>query len=345
MSILNLARKELVDRIGYKTADPSRGHIRLHANESPWCPDEREYNRYPQPRNQALTTCLANLYQMAPEQILPTRGSDDGIDLLIRGFCRAGSDSITVCPPTFGMYSAFAEIQDASVLEAPLIGETFDLPVEDLLTTTSKLLFVCSPNNPTGNRIKNSVLEQLAKKLQQRAILVVDEAYVEFSDTDSCKQLVGKFANVVVLRTLSKAYGLAGVRCGAVIAHPEVIQLLNSIMAPYAIPSPCVDVVLSCLDNLDQTLFDRQRLCIAEEKSRLQQLFRECPQVERSWPSETNFLLVRFADAKQAFQALLDNGVLVRDFSTKPRLENCLRITVGSPDQNALVKKTLSELS
>ena len=342
MTVLDLARNELRKRTAYSTASGQRDFIRLHANESPWSGGDG-LNRYPPARSLSLARALAATYSVATENVLPTRGSDDGIDLLIRAFCRAGKDSITINTPTFGMYASFAEIQGASIVTTPLVGDDFQIDVSKLTKQQprSKLVFVCTPNNPTGNSTPLSEIEGLCSKLDGSSIVVVDEAYLEFCDGPSASILLDKHENLVVLRTLSKAYGMAGLRCGAVLATPTIIELLASISAPYALPSPCLELALEKLapDGL-QTMAERVQV-IRQERQALAEKLIQHSDVVQIWPSETNFLLIRFKNASTVRDLLSANNILVRDFSRLPGLDNCLRITVGSPEENISVTKAL----
>src|SRR5690606_37428746 len=246
MKILELARPDIRALQPYQHASWEPSLERLHANEMPWRASGDTsvagLNRYPEPQPVELLTHLARLYGVAPENLLVGRGSDEGIDLIVRAFCRAERDSVIICPPTFGMYKVSARIQGAGVIEVPLLRERgFAFDTEGVLAAWRdgvKIVFVCSPNNPTGNLIEHTTIEQLCQALADRALVVVDEAYIEFADAPSAVTLLGRYSNLVVLRTLSKAYALAGARCGALIAHPEIVSLLARVLTPYAIPEP-----------------------------------------------------------------------------------------------------------
>ena len=224
--------------------------ILLNANESPWPPAGDEglaLNRYPDPQPAELKQRLADLYGTGTENLLVTRGSDEGIDLLLRVFCRPGTDRVLVCPPCFGMYALSARVQGAEVVEAPLVdlGETFDLaPDLEEKSAGCRIIFLCSPNNPTGNVIDAERVAALAEAQAGEGLVVVDEAYVEFAPETSMLRLLERHPNLVLLRTLSKAHGLAGCRLGSVIAHPEIIGLLRRIIAPYPLPTPTVRIAL-----------------------------------------------------------------------------------------------------
>jgi histidinol-phosphate aminotransferase len=337
--LLALARPEIRELKPYAHAVWDSAFVRLHANEIPWADEtdgaEWRINRYPEPQPKALNAALAAYYQVEPDRLLVCRGSDEGIDLLIRAFCRAGQDRVMICPPTFAMYSFAAAVQGAEVVEVPL-DASFDLDAQAVLSAWSpgvKIVFLCSPNNPTGNRLHTGALEHVLAGLSGRALVVVDEAYIEFSGAASVVALQAR-PELVVLRTLSKAHGLAGARCGVVLAMPAIIDLIARILAPYALPAPTIAAAQAAVapERLAR-MGERVRQLIAE-RERLHSALSRLPGVHRIWPSDSNFLLVQFGDAARAFAVAMRSGLLLRDFSSRPRLEGCLRITVGSPDEN-----------
>lgn len=352
MSIENLARREILELQPYETAKQVAGLVRLNANEAPWPIDGSTrdgLNRYPQIRPVELHARLAAHYGVSADMVLATRGSSEAIDLLIRAFCRAGVDSIMVSPPTFAMYRVYADIQGARTLSTPLLAdEDFALDTASLLegcTAETKLVFVCSPNNPTGGLVPLSAIEELCQERSNRSLVVVDEAYAEFSEAPSAASLLrearDRYANLVILRTLSKAHSLAGARCGAVIAHPTLVRLLTRILAPYALATPVVDCVLGSLEpgNVERArqavssiLLERERLASALQKS---------PEVVRVWPSRSNFLLVKFGSLEDTARHLQAKGILVREFDHDPALRNCARISVGKPEDNDLLLAAL----
>ena len=341
-AVLQIARPELTDLVPYSHAEWEPKLERLHANELPWrTPGDNSpagLNRYPEPQPRRLVTRLAELYGVSADRVLVGRGSDEAIDLLVRAFCRAQQDRIMVFPPTFGMYEVAARIQGADVIEIPLLqARGFALDEGAILESWqpgTKLLFFCSPNNPTGNLLDSAVIERVCARLADAAIIVVDEAYVEFSGVESFAALLEHHDNLVVLRTLSKAYALAGARCGVLLGDPALVSLLRRLIPPYAIPSPTLEAALTALDP-PQLAIARARLeLIAAERERMTVALRASPLIADVWPSAANFLLVRCIDVEHAFRALLDRGLLVRDLRRRPTLENCLRITIGTPEQN-----------
>jgi histidinol-phosphate aminotransferase len=341
MSVLDLARPEIRAMQPYSSArmEASGGQILLNANESPWTPqgDELGCNRYPDPQPAALIDALASLYGVQREQLLVGRGSDEAIDLLVRAFCRAGEDAILIQPPTFGMYAVCARIQNAAVIEVALAAD-FTLDVEAVLaavTPAVKLVFVCSPNNPTGQVVPRAAVSRLAQALAGRAVLVVDEAYVEFAEAGSVADLIGQYDNLAILRTLSKAWALAGARVGSLLAHADVIALLRRIMPPYPLPLPCVAAALAALSTPAVTA--AHIATIGEQRTVMRAALAQVAGVRDVLPSQANFLAVRFDDAGAVYQRLLAAGIVVRDVRRYPNLADALRITIGTPAENARV--------
>lgn len=349
---LELVREDLRGFAGYASArsDPARGQTWLNANESAWCSaadPEGSCTRYPEPQPAALVEALADLYGCAPEQLVVGRGSDEAIDLLVRALCVPGRDAVAVTPPVFGMYAVAARLQGAPLLEVPLV-ETggrfkvdFNRLAEAAVDGGARLVFLCSPGNPTGNALALDDIATLATRLGGRALVVVDEAYGEFSTSPSATALLGTHANLAVLRTLSKAHALAGARIGAVITGRELAGVLRRCQAPYPVPAPCLELALAALrpEVLVRTEANISR--VRGERERVAAALRELPGVGRVYPSEGNFLLVRFTDAEAAFGRLLSAGIVVRDQRAAPGLEDALRITIGTPAQNDRVLQAL----
>jgi histidinol-phosphate aminotransferase len=337
-----IARPEIRSLRAYEHASWEPGLVRLHANELPWRSpgdDSAEgLNRYPEPHPLELSAALAALYGVDSHSTLACRGSDEAIDLLIRCYCGAGRDAIVICPPTFGMYAVAAGVQGAAVLKAPLLrqaGYGLDTSaVLDLCTAQVKLVFLCSPNNPTGTRLDRTAILNLARALEGRALLVVDEAYVEFADEPSLADQVATTPGLVVLRTLSKAYGLAGARCGVLIAHADIVELLRRVIQPYAVTQLSIEAVFRALrpEALRQT---QQRIAtLTAERRRVAPLLNAIRGVTHVWPSQANFLLTEFEDPGAALGRAHEAGLLVRDMRGGFGLSNALRITIGSPEQN-----------
>lgn len=348
---VSLARPDLRAFVPYESAVPRADLARLHANESQWRHDwdttERGLNRYPEPRSEALAGRLAELYGVPADQVLLTRGSDDAIDVLVRAFCEAGRDRVVVCPPTFGMYAVAARLQGAEVVEAPLaVDRDFALDLDGTADAgrTAKVVFLCSPNNPTGNVVPAEHVSALCRRLADRALVVVDEAYAEFAAGPSAATLRHDHDNLVILRTLSKAYALAGARVGILIGDPALVGLLRGVLPPYPLPSLSLEAAERLLEP---TALARARAEVAATVARRDRLAAELSgidQIVKVWPSQGNFLLVRFRDAARVLAACQANGVLIRDFSRSPILEGCARITVGDDAQNRVVVDTLRRL-
>jgi histidinol-phosphate aminotransferase len=350
MSVLDLARAEVRALTPYSSArmEALGARIMLNANESPWPSqgDTLGLNRYPDPQPGALRARLASLYEVREEQLLVGRGSDEAIDLLVRAFCRPGKDAIAISPPTFGMYAVCASVQGAAVEALPLKHD-FTLDADAVLAGLSpavKLVFVCTPNNPTGGLVPLATIERLAASLAERALVIVDEAYMEYAGAASATTLLDRYANLGVLRTLSKAWALAGARIGMLLADPEVIALLRRIMAPYPLPTPCVDAALRALDE-DSRYLARERIATTvAERERLASLLVALPGVQTVHPSRANFLTVLLDDAPGVYRALVAQGIVVRDVGRYPGLAGCLRFSIGTPDENAQLLAALRSI-
>jgi histidinol-phosphate aminotransferase len=342
MSWVNeLARPEIVALAPYEHASWEPPLERLHANELPWRQEgdasAAGLNRYPEPQPRALVEALAALYDVAPASVLVGRGSDEAIDLLTRAFCRAGRDAVLVCPPTFGMYSVCARIQGADVVSVPLAPSSFALDERAVLehcTREVKLLFLCSPNNPTGNLLDEAAMLRIAGKLAGRAVVVVDEAYLEFSAATSLARHMARFPHLAILRTLSKAHGLAGARCGALVADPEVVALLRKMIPPYAITQMTLETVLPLLSPAALASTAQGIAQIVRERTRLAAALAALPAVTRVWPSAANFLTVALECPQESYMRARQAHLLVRDARRYPGLSACLRVTIGTPEQN-----------
>lgn len=339
--ILQLARPDILDLQPYQHAAWEPSLERMHANEMPWRADgdatAAGLNRYPEPQPEELIAHLAQLYDVAPGQVLAGRGSDEGIDLLVRAFCRADKDSILICPPTFGMYKVSARIQGASLIEVPLLPEkSFAVDVQALLAAwrpECKLVFLCSPNNPTGSLIERSDIEAICTQLTNKALVVIDEAYVEFAGAPSMSAQLQHFPNLVILRTLSKAYALAGTRCGALLAHPDIVSLLVKIITPYSLPTQTIDAVLKFTDDEHRAAANQRVAVILSERVRMSEQLKRLPLIRRVWHSDSNFILVECTDTARVLKAVKQVGLIIRN-PNSPYLPNCVRISVGTPAQN-----------
>jgi histidinol-phosphate aminotransferase len=345
-----LARPEILAIEPYAHAAWDPALERLHANENPWRysgdNSRAGLNRYPEPHPLELEARLASLYGVAPAQLIAGRGSDEAIDLLVRAFCAAGRDAVLICPPTFGMYGVAARVQGAAVVEVPLRRDLCyaldEAAIARALKASVKLVFFCTPNNPTGNALEAAVIERTAALAAGRALVVVDEAYAEFGTAPSFIARLAALPNLIVLRTLSKAYALAGARCGVALGEPSIVGLLRRIIPPYSIPAPTSEAVLAALEapRLAQA---RARVgTLTRERARLATALASLPLVSRVWPSEANFLLTECRDAARMLGAARRGGFLLRDFSAGALTPGCVRISVGTPEQN---DRLLTELA
>lgn len=353
MSVLDLVRPDLRAFGGYTSARKAgvSGSIWLNANESPW-PNPGDAgarcNRYPEPQPEPLRQALAVLYGVDPARLLIGRGSDEAIDLLVRALCRPQTDAVVVSSPVFGMYAVSARLQGAPLVDVPLVdgpgGFAPDLTAigDAAESAGAHLVFLCSPGNPTGEAIALSDIAALATRLEGKAVVVVDEAYGEFSEVPSATTLLEAYPNLAVLRTLSKAHALAAARIGTLIAAPELISVLRNCQAPYPLPTPCVDLALAVLQP---AALARTRERIAQVRAERESLFaalKSVPGVRGVYPSQGNFLLVRFDDAQTTFDRLLTAGVVVRDQRAAPQLGDALRISIGTKEENDAVIAALS---
>jgi histidinol-phosphate aminotransferase len=347
--LLALARPEIREIKPYSHAAWLPSMTRLHATEVPWRPPgdatAAGLNRYPEPQPRALVERLAALYEVPAERLLVGRGSDEAIDLLSRIYLRAGRDAILQCTPTFGMYKLAAHIQGAEVLEIPLERERgWRLDAGKLLDAWAprvKIVYLCSPNNPTGNSIELETLEAVCAGLDGKAIVAIDEAYIEWSRRASLTAWLERFSTLAILRTLSKAHALAGARIGALIAPPELIELARRIIPPYCLAQPTIEAALAALEPGSLAAARVKIDALLEERERLAARLRVLPLVERVWPSDTNFLLIDCRDPDRFMRASMAGGTIVRDLRANPTLPNSLRISVGTRAQNDALLESL----
>lgn len=355
INIEALARPEILAMKPYQSARNTAGAdgILLNANEVPrslvqkpgW--ESLELNRYPIPQPAALNQRLACLYGVRPDQLLITRGSDEGIDLLVRVFCRQGLDAIVECSPCFGMYRIAGAIQGAKLIDIPRDPDK-DLRINfDRLCETVgahkevRLVFLTTPNNPTGDIIRRADLERVLQACDDHALLVLDEAYIEFCDESSATELLEQWPNLVVLRTLSKAWGAAGLRCGSVIASPLIIGLLGRIMAPYPLTAPAIDAALSVTSEQAAQAQSVLLQELAKGKAGLLDFLAGCKWAENFWPGEANFVLVRVDDARRLVTFCAERGIRIRDFSSQKMLDECVRLTIGSESEMSALHTVL----
>lgn len=350
MSIAKLARPEIQSLHAYEAAEQIVDTIRLNANESPLVSPRNRFrrplNRYPEVRPQALQRSLAARFGCNPEKLLVTRGSSEAIDLLVRTFCRAGRDSVLTTSPSFSMYRHYAEVQGAISIEVGTRAEDgFEIDVDSLLAAcddTTRLIFLCSPNNPTGTTLPRRELEKLLRERGDRSAVVVDEAYVEFGESPSVVELLDRYPNLLVLRTLSKALAFAGARCGAVVGPSAVIRMLGAVQAPYALATPVVECVEEALEDEHLALAERAVAQIVSERQRLMRELERFDFIRRIWPSDANFILIEVDDAVKVLDCCDEHHVLLRHLGGP--LASCIRISVGSVDENSQLLSVLGSL-
>lgn len=340
MSIEELARENVRNLTPYQSARRlgGKGDVWLNANEFP-TPVEfqltaQTLNRYPECQPKAVIENYAAYAGVKPEQVLVSRGADEGIELLVRAFCEPGKDAILYCPPTYGMYSVSAETIGVECRTVPTLENwQLDLPaIADKLDGV-KVVYVCSPNNPTGQLINPQDFRTLLEMTRGKALVVADEAYIEFCPQATLAGWLNEYPNLVVLRTLSKAFALAGLRCGFTLANEEVIALLLKVIAPYPLSTPVADIAAQALAPQGITAMRERVAQILAERQYLVANLDGIPCVEQVFNSETNYILVRIKASSAVFKSLWDQGIILRDQNKQPSLSGCLRITIGTREE------------
>ncbi len=332
-------RTNIARLLPYSTArDEAQGRIGvfLDANESPY---ENGRNRYPDPRQKALKARIGAIKGVAPEHIFIGNGSDEAIDLVLRIFCHPGQDNIVAIAPSYGMYRVAADINDVAVREVQL-REDFSLDAGAVLAAAdadTKAVFLCSPNNPSGNLLEKAQVERTLREFP--GVVVVDEAYIDFSGRPGWLPRLDEFPNLIVLQTLSKAWGMAGLRLGLAFAAPWIAALFSRVKYPYNISKPVQETVLKALESP----VDAQVAEIVRERARLEKALPAFACVRKIYPSDANFLLVRFDDADALYDFLLEKGIITRKRGGMKGCENCLRLTVGTPEENTLLLASLND--
>ena len=351
MTIAALTRPEIRDLQAYQAVAVADDNVRMNANEAPVAMDTGAadgLNRYPVPRPAALIRLMANYYNVGEDNVLVTRGSSEGIDLLMRTFCTAGRDNVLLTPPTFEMYQVYASIQGARTINVPLQAEiNFAIDIDVLLGScddNTKLIFLCSPNNPVGTIIPRIEITRILEARTAKSMVVIDEAYIEYSESESLTSLVTRYENLVVLRTLSKALALAGARCGAVIASTELISFLHGVLPPYAMASPVLACAERALTGNQLTEALESVKTIVAERERVQGELNECKAIEQIWPSQANFLFVRFRSLDEVTCCLDGAGIAIRTYTNGFELRNCARITIASATDNDRLLQALRSL-
>lgn len=340
-----LVRENIAKLTPYSSArDEFSGEAKvfLDANEnSLGSPLKKWYNRYPDPHQKSVKEKLAQVKGISTEHIFLGNGSDECIDLLYRCFCNPGKDNIIICPPTYGMYEVSANINDIAVKKIALLPNfQLDLSgIEDAIDEQTKLIWICSPNNPTGNSLNRIDIETLLNNF--KGLVIVDEAYINFSKQKSFVQELTEYPNLVVLQTLSKAWGLAGLRLGMAFASASIIEILNRVKPPYNISQATQELVLTALEEVGQ-VNDMIRLLV-DMRDALAEVFASMPTVETVYPSDANFILVKIKDARAVYEFLLTKGIVLRDRSNVQLCDDCLRITVGSEQDNTLLVDAMQD--
>lgn len=342
-----LLRDNIKRLVPYSTArDEFKGEasVFLDANENSFgSPLPVNYNRYPDPMQWKVKYKLADIKGVPPQNIFLGNGSDEVIDVLYRSFCRPGIDNVVLFPPTYGMYEVSANINDVIVRKVSLTPDyQLDMAaLQEAVDQNTKLIFICSPNNPTGNSIHRSDIELILNNFD--GIVVIDEAYINYARQKTFIQELTEYPNLVIMQTLSKAWGLAALRLGMAFAGEEIINVLNKVKPPYNINQAAQDLVLQALDNTEQvnewikeTVVERDKLAAA---------LATLPQVLQIYPSDANFLLAKTTDAKGIYNHLVQKGIIVRDRSKVELCNGCLRITVGTPEENAVLVKSIQEVA
>jgi histidinol-phosphate aminotransferase len=315
----------------------------LDANENSFgSPLSENYNRYPDPMQLDLKDKLSKIKGLPIQNIFLGNGSDEAIDILFRAFCDPGKDNVIICPPTYGMYEVSAGINDVVVVKVPLLRETFQLDVQGILkviNVNTKLIFFCCPNNPTGNGVKWNDIKTVIENFS--GIVVIDEAYINFAKYRSLIPELLNYPNLVILQTLSKAWGLAGLRIGMAFASEPIIDIFNRIKPPYNVNAVSQKLALDALNNIEQVNSWIKEIVLERELMVIE--LQKLPFIQKVYPSDANFILVKTNDPQAIYNYLVTNNVIVRDRSKVELCEGCLRITIGTKEQNKNLINLLSK--
>ncbi|WP_392565480.1 histidinol-phosphate transaminase [Utexia brackfieldae] len=335
--INQLVRKNIQLLTPYQSARRlgGQGDVWLNANEYPIAPDysfnAQTLNRYPQPQPKNVINRYANYAGIEPEQVIVSRGADEAIELLMRAFCQPGQDSIIYCPPTYGMYQVSAQTLGINYKAIPTKPDwQLDLTAIESNLDTVKLVYICSPNNPTGNLLNQDDIKALLKLTEHKALVIVDEAYIEFSPQASVVSWLKGYPHLVILRTLSKAFALAGLRCGFTLANKPIIDVLLKVIAPYPLPTPVADIASQALSDKGITQMQDNVMQVTLQKHQLTEALLGVSAVDTVYPGFGNYLLVRFKPNSSLFNQLWQKGIILRDQDKQIGLKDCVRITIGS---------------
>jgi histidinol-phosphate aminotransferase len=342
-NLQNLVRENVKRLTPYSSARKEfvgTARIFLDANENNFgSPLRKNYHRYPDPLQLAIKEKVAEVNDIKTEEIFIGNGSDEAIDLLFRIFCNPQKDNVLICPPTYGMYQVSAEINDIEIKKAYL-SKDFELDSEAIkkeIDDQTKILFICSPNNPTGNSLNQKTILELAETFP--GIIVIDEAYIDFSSQDSFLAEINNFQNIVVLQTFSKAWGLAGLRVGLAFANTEIIDLFNKVKPPYNVSEIAQEAVLQAFENRE-LVAKTVREIIAEREKLIKNLS-ELDFVTKIYPTDANFILVETIDPNGIYQHLIEQKIVVRNRTNVEMCAGCLRFTIGTPEENLSLLKEL----
>lgn len=351
LRIQALARKNVRELTPYQSARRlgGNGDVWLNANEYPLAPQfeltAQTFNRYPECQPKLVIERYAAYAGLDANQVLVSRGADEGIELLIRAFCEPGKDAILYCPPTYGMYSVSAETIGVESRTVQANEDwSLNLPAIKNALDGVKLVYICSPNNPTGNLLNPDDLRAVLDMTRGRAVVAIDEAYIEFCPQASVTGWLQEYPHLAVLRTLSKAFALAGLRCGFTLASSELIALLMKVIAPYPLSTPVADIAAQALSDENLAVMRSRVAEISATRTWLIEQLAGCRCVEQVFSSDTNYVLARFTASSQVFKTLWDQGIILRDQNKQPGLSGCLRITVGTPAECQRVIDTLRPL-
>lgn len=340
MNINQLVRRNVQNLIPYQSARRigGQGDIWLNANEYPVATTfelkQQTFNRYPEPQPEQVIRRYATYANVQPEQLLVSRGADEAIELLMRAFCEPNQDSILYCPPTYGMYKVSAETLGIKTKAIPTKDDwQLDLSAIAANMAGVKLIYVCTPNNPTGNLINQGDIKTLLNMAENRALVIIDEAYIEFSPESSVVSWLANYPNLVILRTLSKAFALAGLRCGFTLANKPIIDTLLKVIAPYPLPTPIADIAEQALNNDNLNVMRLRVANLNNQKLNLAKQLAALAVVEQVYPSGGNYLLVRFKPHTDIFQQLWQQGIILRNQNKQSGLDNCVRISIGTPTE------------
>ncbi|WP_343192669.1 histidinol-phosphate transaminase [Buchnera aphidicola (Taiwanaphis decaspermi)] len=347
-NIKKLIRKNLINFTPYQSARHigGNGKVFLNANEYPISTKisyDVNLNRYPEPQPKSIINLYASYASVKKDNVIVTRGSDESIEIIIKAFCNPEKDYILYFPPTYDMYKISAEIMGIKYISVPKLSN-WQLNIDDIkkINKNVKLIYICSPNNPTGNIINVKDIIKLVEIFSKKSLIIIDEAYIDFCLESSVLSLINKYKNLIILRTLSKAFALAGLRCGFAISNIEIISILKKIIAPYPIPTPVIKIAEKSLNSENILLLKKRVKKIKKNRKFLIQNLKKMSYVKKIFDSSTNYILVKFYYSKKIFEYLCSQGIILRDQSDKLNLKNCIRITIGTYKECCILIKKLN---